>query len=158
MDVSVTPAELAEKSIVDRLLQLYHYDFTEFVDIKLGADGTYPYRYLDVYWDPEPGEERYPFLIRLDGDLAGFAFVRFLNGHYLMAEFFVMRPFRRAGVGAVAAAALFQEFPGPWIVHQVPKNLPAQAFWRRVIGDFTSGRFDESTDADGVTQRFTSGG
>jgi predicted acetyltransferase len=155
MEVTVTPASLAEKPILANLLQLYHYDFTEFIpELKLGEDGLYPYRYLDAYWDPEPGEQRYPLLVRCDGELAGFALVRFVNETYVMAEFFVMRAHRRSGVGARAAMAVFRRFPGKWIVHQVPANLPAQAFWRRVVGEATGGAFEDVTDGDGVTQRF----
>lgn len=156
MEIAVTQAALDEKPVLERLLQLYHYDFTEFVPFKLGPDGTYAYRYLDAYWEPEPGEERHPLLVRVDGELAGFAMVRFVNETYVMAEFFVMRPFRRGGVGWRVAMEVFRRFPGKWIVHQVPANLPAQAFWRRVIGEYTGGAFEESTDADGVTQRFVS--
>ena len=155
MEVSVTAANLAEKPIVANLLQLYHYDFTEFIpELKLGEDGTYPYRYLDAYWDPEPGEQRFPLLIRCDGELAGFALVRFVNETYVMAEFFVMRPYRRSGAGKQAATAVFRTFSGKWIVHQVPGNVPAQAFWRRVIGQFTGGQFEDEVDENGVTQRF----
>jgi predicted acetyltransferase len=154
MTVSVSPAQLAEKPVLWRLLQLYHYDFTEFLTLKIGEDGEYAYRYLDVYWEPEPDENRFPFLIRVDGELAGFALVRHVNDTFLMSEFFVMRPYRRGGVGREAALDVFRRFPGRWIVHQVPKNLPAQAFWRRVIGELTRGRFEDSTDDRGVTQRF----
>ena len=158
MHVTLTPASLEEKPIAWRLLQLYHYDFTEFIDgLKLEASGEYAYRYLDAYWDPEPGQQRHPFLIRVDDELAGFALVRFVNNRYVMAEFFVMRPFRRHNVGATAAKAVFARFKGDWIVHEVPKNQPAQAFWRRIISEVSSGDFTEKVEEDGAyTQRFTS--
>ena len=35
--------------------------------------------------------------------------------------------------------------PGRWEVGQMPRNTPAQAFWRRVIGEYTGGRFVEHT-------------
>jgi predicted acetyltransferase len=156
MALTVTPATLDEKPVLARLLQLYQYDFTEFVPLSLGDDGLYPYRYLDAYWSPEPGGERYPLLFRVDGELAGFALVRFLNQAHVMSEFFVMRPFRRRGIGAEAAKNVFSRFSGRWIVHEVPGNRPAQAFWRSVISEFTHGDFEETVDADGVTQRFVS--
>ena len=157
MDVSVEPAALAEKPIIARLLQLYHYDFTEFLPLKLDANGEYPYRYLDAYWDPAPGEQRYPLLIRVDGELAGFAFVRLVNEVHIMAEFFVMRPFRRRGTGMIAATAVFRRFPGRWIVHQVPANKPAQAFWHRLIDGYTGGQFEEERETDGaLVQKFVS--
>lgn len=156
MEVVVSPAGLDEKPVIARLLQLYHYDFTEFLPLKLGANGEYAYRYLDVYWDPEPGEQRYPFLVRADGELAGFALVRFINDTYLMSEFFVLRPYRQHGVGREAALAVFRKFPGKWIIHQVSRNLPAQSFWRRIIAEYTDENYDDSTDERGVTQKFIS--
>ena len=157
-ELSVKPAGFDEKPVVAQLLQLYLYDFTEFIpELKPGPDGLYPYAYLDLYWAPGPGEERRPFLIRSGDKLAGFALVRTVNDHHVMAEFFVLRPHRRSGLGSAAAKEVFRRLPGQWIVHEHPANRPAQAFWRRIIGEFTGGDFSEVTEPDGaVTQRFTS--
>ena len=156
MSVTIERVPLEQKPVLARLLQLYLYDFTEFEPRPLNTSGEYEYAYLDAYWAPEPGEERYPYFIRSDGDLAGFALVRVVNGSNVMSEFFVMRPYRRGGLGGEAAKAVFDAHAGPWIVHEHPGNLPAQAFWRRVIAEFTGGRFEESSEPDGaLTQRFT---
>ena len=48
-----------------------------------------------------------------------------------------------AGVGAQAARYIFDQFRGKWEVGQMPLNLPAQAFWRRTIAEYTQGRFVE---------------
>jgi predicted acetyltransferase len=68
-----------------------------------------------------------------------------------MSEFFVMRKYRREGVGRTAARELFASFPGSWLVHEVPGNDAATAFWRDAIPC----EFDESSDTLGTTQRFT---
>ena len=60
-----------------------------------------------------------------------------------MDEFFVMRKYRRAGVGSEFAARLFDIFPGRWEVAQVAPNTEATLFWRSVIRAYTSGNFDE---------------
>jgi predicted acetyltransferase len=60
-----------------------------------------------------------------------------------MAEFFILRRYRRQGVGARAARAVFDRFPGAWQVRQRPENAAAIAFWRRVIDRHTAGRFRE---------------
>jgi len=153
--VAIEPVDYAHKEVLGSLLQLYLYDFTEFEPATIEEDGRYPYRYLDEYCAPAPGEERHAYFIRKDGHLAGFAMVRVVNNSNVMSEFFVMRPYRRSGTGAEAAKAVFQAHPGDWIVHEHPANLPAQAFWRRAIGDATGGAFTEVTEPDGaVTQRF----
>ena len=63
-----------------------------------------------------------------------------------MAQFFVMRAYRRRHVGQDAAAALFARFPGPWEVRVEAANTKAAAFWRAVIDRFTDGAFDQSTE------------
>jgi predicted acetyltransferase len=54
-----------------------------------------------------------------------------------------MRKHRRSGVGRTLATEMFDRFRGPWQVHQIERNTPAQAFWRRIIGDYTNGAFTE---------------
>lgn len=158
-DVTIEVVPFEQKGILRRLLQFYLYDFSEIEpeNVRMGADGEFPYRYLDHYWAADEGEERHPYFIRADGDLAGFALVRNVNGVFVMSEFFVMRRYRREGVGARAAAAVFRRHPGRWIVQEVAPNVAAQAFWRRVIEAETGGAFDEERSPRGVTQRFEIG-
>jgi predicted acetyltransferase len=145
MNIEVVPARLEDKPILGNLMELYQYDFSEFDGADVSEHGLYGYEYLDYYWT-EPG--RYPYLVRVDGKLAGFALV---NRYSLLgrkdtrtvAEFFIMRKYRRRGVGALVAGRLFGLFPGKWEVAQVPENQAAQAFWRKVIGSLTKGRFEE---------------
>ncbi|MGH2634171.1 MAG: GNAT family N-acetyltransferase [Tepidiformaceae bacterium] len=148
--VTLEPAEFTDKSVLRNLLQLYLHDFSEFTGEDVGPDGLYGYHYLDHYWtDPD----RYPFFIRVEGVVAGFVLVR-ATAPYDMAEFFVMRKYRRLGVGSVAANLAFERFPGPWQVRELLANLPAQAFWRRVIGAYTGGAFAEHRDEEEVVQTF----
>lgn len=65
-----------------------------------------------------------------------------------MDEFFVLRKHRRHGVGTAVAREMFRRFPGRWRVAQTPRNTGAQAFWRKVIGEYTGGRYTEATPAD----------
>ena len=67
-----------------------------------------------------------------------------------MAEFFVMSKYRRRGVGSEAARFAFDRFPGRWEVREMAANTPAQAFWRRVIGDYTGDNFTERRLDDGA--------
>lgn len=64
-----------------------------------------------------------------------------------IAEFFILRRYRRSGVGAEAARQIFNALPpGKWVVAQTLTNTPAQRFWRAVIGAYTEGRFSERQD------------
>jgi predicted acetyltransferase len=159
VEISIEPVPFEQKGVLRRLLQFYLYDFSEIEpeNVRMGADGEFPYRYLDHYWAPDAGEERYPYFIRADGELAGFALVRKVNGVFVMTEFFVLRPFRRTGTGSRAASAVLRQHPGSWIVQEVAPNVAAQAFWRRVIAEVTGGEFTEERSERGVTQRFVIG-
>lgn len=58
-------------------------------------------------------------------------------------EFFVMRRYRRAGVGRALAVHLWDAYPGPWVVRVYQRNLPAIPFWRGAIAEYTRGSFCE---------------
>lgn len=145
MQIEIHPASLEEKPILTRLMELYLYDFSIFIDEEIGDDGIYGYNYLDAYW-VEP--HRFPFLFRVEGKLAGFALVRRVGEQdglplHSMTEFFVMKKYRRLGVGKAAAFWLFNRFAGAWQVEEVNTNLTAQVFWRRVIQEYSRGQFQE---------------
>ncbi len=146
MNIELTKATLAEKPALANLLELYLHDFTEYDGADVGPEGRFGYDYLDAYWTEET---RTPLLVRVDGKLAGFGLLKrgstLLNDADIMhvSEFFIMRKYRRRGVGSETARRMFDLFPGRWEVSEMAANLPAQAFWRKVIGAYTNGRFEE---------------
>lgn len=146
-EVRLVVAEVDRKPLVGRLLELNSYELSRFTDADLGDDGEYGYPYLDEYWT-EP--ERHPFVIEVDGRIAGLVLVR-TGPPRSIAEFLVLPRFRRAGVGTVAARDAFSRFPGDWEVHQLLGNDDAVAFWRRAIPV----PFEETVGPEGTTQRFT---
>jgi predicted acetyltransferase len=147
LDIEVLPATQRERPVLARLVELYRHDFSEFDAGDVDDDGHYGYRGLDAYW-AEP--DRHPFLFRVNGQWAGFALVRSGQPHH-MAEFFVMRKYRRGGVGRAAAVHLFSLFPGEWEVRQARTNPAAVAFWRTIPYGY-----EEVVSGDWVTQRFHS--
>jgi hypothetical protein len=68
MDVEVVEALDDDRTVVRRLLQRYHYDFSEFDGSDVNPHGEYLHRYLDEYWTDS---SRKAFLFRVDGALAG---------------------------------------------------------------------------------------
>jgi predicted acetyltransferase len=160
--IEVVVAALRDRPALERLFQLYLHDFTEFDPHDVGDDGLYAVPSLDAYWS-DPG--RFPFLIRVEGSLAGFVLVSphspsGRGADRSIAEFFVMRMHRRSDVGRTAATMVFNLLPGTWEVAQIVANTPAQAFWRAVIGAYTGGAYEElprgSPSWDGPIQRFRS--
>jgi predicted acetyltransferase len=163
LKIDITPAKVTEKPILRQMMELYQYDFSEFVGADLGPSGIYDYPYLDHYWvDPD----RFPFLVRFSSNLAGFVLVsRFnyltgLKDAWVVSEFFIMRKYRHQGLGEYAAQTIFDQFPGNWQVSQIYENSPATTFWRKVIARYTSGNFQEDAvdnqNWHGIVQFFSS--
>ena len=154
MDVRIVPVEWDQKPILRQLLELYNYDFSEFDDEDIGELGWYGYKYLDHYWTEEG---RHPFFIRVataSGDTGGgagkLAGLVLLNQYCYVqkgpearsiAEFWVMRKYRRRGVGKAAATLVFDRFPSKWEVLQHGGNRPSYLFWEKVIDRYTGGQY-----------------
>jgi predicted acetyltransferase len=133
--IEVIPASVEQRPVLANLLELYAHDFSEFLDIQLGEDGRFGYPQLPLYWS-EAG--RHPFLIRVNGHLAGFVFVApGLHSLWDMAEFFVVRTWRRYGVGTSVAHEVWRRFPGTWEVRVMEANISGQHFWEAAIAAFT---------------------
>jgi predicted acetyltransferase len=61
-----------------------------------------------------------------------------------MTDFFVLRGYRKRGIGASAAAAVWRRFPGRWQVRVMDSNRPARAFWAATVGAFTGGAAEQA--------------
>ena len=131
--VTLDPATLADAELLSNLLELYTHDLSAvFPNVQLGPDGRFGYDKLPRYWT-EP-DRRFPFLIRCDGRIAGFVLAT--RGSPVVAdpdvldvaEFFVLRQYRRSGVGREAAFLLWNRFPGMWTVRVSEGNSGAVSF------------------------------
>jgi len=138
--VEVLAAAHDQESVVANLFELYAYDLSEMFDLHLRPDGRYGYQSLPLYWS-EPS--RFPLLIEVEKCLAGFALVSrgsLISGDqdvWDMAEFFVLKRYRRTHVGAKAAHEIWSRFPGRWEVRVLEANKPAMMFWQATIASFT---------------------
>jgi predicted acetyltransferase len=131
---------LDRRHVLDALMQLYLHDFSEFASLntrhgEVSEEGRFRYDRLDTYWH-EPGHV--PLLIRADGRIAGFVLVNRWSAldrplDHAIAEFFVLRKYRRARVGTRAAHQVFSSMRGRWEVPVASYNHAALAFWRRVV-------------------------
>jgi len=141
MEVVITKASHNERPLFENLLQLYIYDFTEFTNAPITENGLYKVMPdFDTYWNNS--DKNHPFLIRADGEIAGFILTRDIDvdrtQNYL-AHFFVLRKFRRLGVGRRAAELILNCSRGEWELYQLENNIPAQKFWDRVIEELACG-------------------
>ena len=161
-EVSLVEASTADQPVLRRLMQLYCYDFSGFIETPINPDGTFG---DTEFIEDQFGPDHQTFVIRIAGDICGFAVVTACGSASPvndMAQFFVLRGRRRDRVGEAAAAQLFAKFRGPWEVRVIEQNTRARAFWRAVIDRFTCGSFDERQEPDGTERgtvfRFTSVG
>ncbi|CAG9622757.1 GNAT family N-acetyltransferase [Sutcliffiella rhizosphaerae] len=159
MDYEIIKAKIDDQETMQHLFQFYIYDFSEFIEVHVEENGRYSdYPYLSNYWTED---DRYPYLIKFNGNIAGFVLVRWLEeerkSHFSIAEFFIMRKYRRTGLGKLVAKDIIRSHKGEWEVFQIEKNKPAQLFWRNVIADFTGGQYTERVgDGKKVIQAFIS--
>jgi predicted acetyltransferase len=133
----------ADRLPIQRMLELYQHDLSDIWDQDLDCHGEFGYA-LDCFWG---GDGCHALAATVDGHYAGLALVspevRIGTEGRWMEQFFVLRKYRRRGVGRHLAETVFALLPGRWEVGQMPDNLPAQQFWRQVIGQYTGGRFKE---------------
>lgn len=160
VNIDILRATLNDETTFRNLYQFYMYEFSRFMGWSPNYAGRFDETDLDGCWTDD---HRHPFLITVEGKLAGLAIVDRPFHSYLnpdeevaqIAEFFIMGGVQRLGVGERVAFSLFDQFPGAWEVFQMTKNTNAQTFWRKVIGRYTNGNFVERPYKDrGVVQRF----
>ena len=163
MNIEIISAAKTQKSVLRQLIELYNYDFSEYTKEDVDEHGFYGYSVLDHYWIEET---RKPFLIKVDGNLAGFVLVgmrcKYTNNEkaHSIQEFFIMRKYRRMNVGHYAAKYIFDLFKGEWEVRVLHANKPALPFWHKVINEHTNGNnifhSEPIPDWDGIGYTFYS--
>ena len=144
MNITLHLMSVDEKALLVRLMELYNYEFSAFSNDDINEYGYYGYGHIDDYWNEEG---RFPYLIRVDGKIAGFALIcphcdyRKEGDARCFGEFFVMLKYRRMGVGKQVAIQLFDLHRGPWEVCYWKNNAPAGLFWKKVVEEYTGGRY-----------------
>ena len=167
MGIEIIEATKDHRGVLRALFELYAHDFSPMTGADVNAHGHYAEdNFLEGWWE-DYGDVFHLFLLKIDGQWAGFAFVEegsYImsdeDRHWLMEEFFIMRKYRGQGIGEWFARELFGRFPGVWEVGEIHANTDAQRFWRKVIGRYANGKFDEmvvNNDRwEGPVQRFES--
>ena len=165
MNVTLDPVTSALWPALANLAQFYQYDFSEIENGIVNLAGRFTYLDLGVL-EPrlkEPGAEAW--LLRVTDSewgqdtLAGFAIALPAPDHpgaREIDEFFVMRRYRRLGIGRASADAILRATPGPWVVQGTRHNTGARDFWTRVItGIDTASHLTEHETPDVVYPAWT---
>lgn len=155
----IIKADEKYRSVIENLMQFYIYDFSKYVDLDVEEDGLYKaYPYLDDYWKDE--SYRFAYVLKSDENYIGFVLVRLViageRKYFSIAEFFIMRKYRRKGIGKAVAGQMFNLHRGQWEVYQMESNKPAVVFWTKVITEYTKGQFKERFENGKRIQTFES--
>lgn len=146
MNFELIKVEEKDKMVIYNLMQLYTYELSFYEDettnFTLLDRGFYVIsKYIDMYFK---SVKRYPYILKCDGNLAGFVLQRYNEENMNeIAEFFVINKYRNSGAGSFMANEMFKMYKGKWEIRTLLKNKKAQSFWRNVIKRFSNGNFEE---------------
>lgn len=149
MQITLELVKKQEKEILRNLLEKYLYEFSQYIDIGDGINdlGLFGYDYLDAYWNDSG---RFPYFIKVDGKLAGFAMVSNVPTteveiDFKMSEFFVIYQYRKTGVAGYCAKCIFDMHKGKWSISFHPNNVASKKFWLKIVEKYTSGNYKQIT-------------
>ena len=146
-----------DKNIIYNLMQLYTYELSFFEDettnFQLLDTGLFAMsKYIELYWKEE---NRHSYILKCNGDLAGFVLERFNEENMNeIAEFFVLNKYRKLGAGTFMAKEMFKRYKGKWEIRTLLKNKRAQEIWRKVIKDASNGFYEEHLIRDNSRYAF----
>lgn len=143
------PATLDDYAVIQNMARFYAYDMSRDCGQHLEGwefpkNGLYECNDFKKYLE---ANGNHAFLMKIDDELAGFVFVSKLEAmpevDWNMGEFFIVAKFQRNGIGRMVAKQIFDQFPGEWSVGAIPHNTRALNFWRKIIAEYTYGKFHE---------------
>ena len=149
MDISITPISINEKEILRNLLEKYEYDNSQYESTDVNDCGLYGYKYLDHYWTDK---NRYAYFIKANNKLAGFIMIddylyyNEIKSNYCISEFFVMKKYRRMGVGKYAVKYIVNKYRGKWQIGYNPNNNTGKIFWNTVVKEITNEKYEIIND------------
>jgi len=139
---TIVPITAANAFIFDVLVQDYEAEFSAITGKEPDPSGRFA---LEANWKEKGYHGFYQFA---EERPTGFVVKGLVKGRHDIAEFYILPCYRKRGFGKSLAFAIFDAFPGPWQVRQIQSALEANAFWRRIIQEYTHGRYIEDQVAD----------
>ena len=144
MNIELRRVNKKERETLSNLWEKYDYDFSQYNNHDVNELGLYGCKDLDYYWTKE---DTLKYFITVDGKLAGFVMVSNLpvtgaqETDYQIGEFFVMRKYRRLGIGKRVFFRVLDEHKGRWQLVRHPKNAASVYFWDNVVSEYTKGKY-----------------
>jgi len=142
----------SNRPLLERLLQFYGHDLSEFEEQEPDGEGLFcDGGRIDAYSDADADVH----VITIKGKPAGFVATKSVkdkpDGSVL--DLFVLRCYRRLGIGSLALETALQDRPGTWSAQFSAENRPALKFWRSFLQKSGYRSVRELTTDNGRTVR-----
>jgi predicted acetyltransferase len=149
MHLDIQLARKDDFAALEQLLELYQYDLSEIWPQDLDVNARYGF---DLTRHRRAERSR-AYIARSGEQYVGLALVApaivtRTEGTW-MEQFFILKRYRHMGAGRALARHVLFRHPGLWEIGQMPGNVVATAFWRRVIGEVTGEYFVEQQITEG---------
>lgn len=150
--MQIVKVETNQRLILKHLITLFLHDLSEFNPDQEFNQENGLFEFDEFEWFFEKNGLS-PYFIIFDNNIVGFILIQsdpFTNPDrydYLVNSFFILKKFRRRGLGKQAAHQLFQQLPGRYVIGQLSNNDPAIAFWRSVY-HYLHVEFEEREELD----------
>ncbi|MFM2587685.1 GNAT family N-acetyltransferase [Vibrio sp. TBV020] len=152
--MNIVKVDASNTHVYANLYQGYGAEFSRIIDDKPNKDGLF-----EIYPKLEGNVTGY--LLYLEGVPAALTAIDEKSPkEFEICDFYVLPCFRKNKVGKRFISQLFERLGGSWEIKQVAGADHAIHFWRDVVGDYTSGNFEEDIYQDHkwgtvTRQRFT---
>lgn len=148
MPLRLVNASHDHEGALAQLQQLYLHDLSEFAGFQPDEDG----RFCPSFFVFEDGQQFN--LVMLRGIPAGFVCFKPRLGvdnqkEFSLIHLFIVRCYRRLGIGEEISRMLFEKYPGAWEVRVLETNEIGTAFMRQVLRRYTFKQFRELSSYDG---------
>jgi predicted acetyltransferase len=142
--IELHPTQRDDLQTLENLMQFYTYDLSEWLPLSLADHGFFSLQALSDYWR---NPAIHPFVIHVNGELAGFVTVdnatHLPGAEHNIGYLFIARRFRGQGVATFVASTLLSRFHGQWQILHLAANLPAAQFWKAAIPRLTADVFSQ---------------
>ena len=136
MEIQLISISEKNATIFEVFAQDYEAEFSAITKKEPNAEGRFA---LEANWK-KPNSGFYCFSKKKP---VGFTIVTEANNRSDIAEFYILPCYRKMGYGKKLAFAVFDLFPGPWQVREIPTAKDAIVFWRTTISEYTKDKYEE---------------
>jgi predicted acetyltransferase len=149
LNLKLIEATSLDFNLIMNMGRFYEYEMSRYTKWPWqGEDSGYPTKYLvenfKRYFEEK---DRYPFLIKVDQEVAGFALIDKKGSdpevEWNIGEFFILAKFQGQGLGRRVAEEIFNKFHGKWEVACLPDNSGAYKFWKKIVANYSNNNYQE---------------